>query len=95
MKSEEINGNIFYNGDCVTGAREHIPDNSVDLIITDPPYGINGDQLHQHYNRDEEFVVEGYVEVPASEYGEFSLNWVKGAYPHPSRVPKEKPSTSG
>jgi site-specific DNA-methyltransferase (adenine-specific) len=79
MKSEEINGNIFYNGDCVTGAREHIPDNSVDLIITDPPYGINGDQLHQHYNRDEEFVVEGYVEVPASEYGEFSLNWVKEA----------------
>ena len=77
MKSEEINGNIFYNGDCVTGAREHIPDNSVDLIITDPPYGINGDQLHQHYNRDEEFVVEGYIEVPASEYGEFSLNWVK------------------
>ena len=48
MKSEEINGNIFYNSDCVNRAREHIPDNSVDLIITDPPYGINGDQLHQH-----------------------------------------------
>jgi site-specific DNA-methyltransferase (adenine-specific) len=51
MRFEEVNGNIFYNGDCIRGAREHIPDGSVDLIVTDPPYGINGDRLHQHYNR--------------------------------------------
>ncbi|WP_292520938.1 site-specific DNA-methyltransferase [Methanoculleus sp.] len=79
MRFEEVNGNIFYNGDCIMGAQEHIPDNSVDLIITDPPYGINGDRLHQHYNRDETFVVGGYVEVPAAGYGEFSLNWIREA----------------
>lgn len=79
MRYEEVNGNTYFNGDCITGAKERIPDNSVDLIITDPPYGINGDQLHKHYNRNEEFVVEGYVEVPASEYGEFSLNWIREA----------------
>lgn len=79
MRCEEIGGNIYFNGDCIAGAREYVPSNSVDLIITDPPYGINGDQLHKHYNRNEEFVVEGYVEVPASEYGEFSLNWIKEA----------------
>ncbi|MFY9508297.1 MAG: site-specific DNA-methyltransferase, partial [Candidatus Methanoculleus thermohydrogenotrophicum] len=50
----------FYNEDCVAGAKKHLAADSVDLIITDPPYGINGDELHQHYNRDEEFVVEGY-----------------------------------
>lgn len=79
MRYEEVGGNIYVNGDCITGAREHIPDDSVDLIVTDPPYGINGDRLHTHYNRNEEFVVEGYVEVPASEYGEFSLNWIAEA----------------
>ncbi len=79
MRCEEIGGNIYVNGDCITGAGEYIPDGSVDLIVTDPPYGINGDRLHNHYNRDEDFVVEGYVEVPASEYGEFSRNWVMEA----------------
>lgn len=79
MRSVTINGNTFYNGDCVPGAEEHIPENSVDLIITDPPYGINGDRLHRHYNRDEGFVVEGYVEVPVDEYGEFSRAWIRQA----------------
>lgn len=69
----------FYNCDCITGAREHLPDNSVDLIITDPPYGINGDQLHKHYNRNEEFVIGGYVEIPQQEYAEFSRLWIKEA----------------
>ncbi len=79
MRSEEINGNVFYNGDCIAGARAYIPDDSVDLIVTDPPYGIDGDRLHRHYNRDERFVVEGYVEVPAADYGEFSGRWVREA----------------
>ena len=79
MRYDEVNGNTFYNGDCITGARAHIPDDSVDLIVTDPPYGINGDRLHQHYNRDEAFVVDGYIEVPASDYGEFSNNWIREA----------------
>ncbi|MGI5937820.1 site-specific DNA-methyltransferase [Methanoculleus sp. DTU007] len=79
MRYEEVNGNIFYNGDCIAGAKEHIPDDAIDLIITDPPYGINGDRLHQHYNRDERFVLDGYIEVPAHRYGEFSLAWIREA----------------
>lgn len=79
MKSIEIGDNIFYNGDCITGAAQYLESNSIDLIITDPPYGINGDQLHQHYNRKEEFVVEGYVEIPKDEYADFSLKWIKQA----------------
>ena len=79
MKSLITSTGKFYNEDCISGAKKHIKSNSVDLIITDPPYGINGDKLHQHYNRNEAFVVEGYVEVPSAEYGEFSLNWIKEA----------------
>lgn len=66
----------LYNEDCVEGARRHIADGTVDLILTDPPYGIGGDKLDKHYNRDESFVVGGYVEVPEGEYGEFSREWI-------------------
>jgi len=69
----------FYNEDCVEGARKHLADGSVDLIITDPPYGIEGDQLHRHYHRDESFVIDGYVEIPVEQYGEFSLRWIREA----------------
>ena len=69
----------FYNGDCISGAARYIPDCSVDLIITDPPYGICGDTLHKHYNRNEKFVVDGYVEIPEEEYGKFSQLWIREA----------------
>jgi site-specific DNA-methyltransferase (adenine-specific) len=69
----------FYNESCITGARKHLKDNSVDLIITDPPYGIRGDTLHKHYNRDERHVVEGYIEIPEEEYGSFSKEWISEA----------------
>ena len=32
--------NIIYNEDCIQGLKK-LPDKSVDLILTDPPYGIN------------------------------------------------------
>lgn len=79
MKPIIIRDNRFFNGDCIEGAAKNLPANSVDLIITDPPYGINGDKLHQHYNRNEDFVVDGYVEIPQKEYADFSLNWIKQA----------------
>jgi len=69
----------FYNEDCIEGCKKHVPDNSVDLIITDPPYGIAGDQLHKHYNRKEGFVLDGYIEVPAEEYADFSIAWIQQA----------------
>lgn len=69
----------FYNEDCISGAEIRIADKSVDLIITDPPYGIEGDKLHRHYNRNEKFVLDGYIEIPSDEYAEFSLRWIKQA----------------
>ena len=73
------NKNVFYSEDCIEGCKKYFEDDSVDLIVTDPPYGINGDQLHKHYNRKEDFVIDGYVEIPAEEYEEFSRKWIKEA----------------
>jgi site-specific DNA-methyltransferase (adenine-specific) len=35
--------------------------------------------LDKHYNRNEKFVSDGYIEVPKEDYYEFSLNWIKEA----------------
>jgi len=70
---------MFYNIDCIEGAKKYLKDNSVDLIITDPPYGIEGDKLHKHYNRDESNVIEGYVEIPKEKYPPFTQKWIKEA----------------
>jgi len=70
---------MFYNEDCIEGAKKHLADNSVDLIVCDPPYGIDGSKLDKHYNRNEDFVLDGYIDVPADEYERFSLDWIKQA----------------
>lgn len=38
-----IEKNIIYNSDCLVGMR-NIPDKSIDLILTDPPYGKKSDK---------------------------------------------------
>ncbi len=73
------NKSQLYQSDCITGARKFIADNSVDLIITDPPYGISGDKLHKHYHREESTVLHGYVEVDKHDYFRFSQKWIKEA----------------
>ena len=66
-----------YNQSCVEGMREHVADESVDLVFTDPPYGIDGDELDVHYHRDESKVVPGYIDVPLTQYAQFSLDWIR------------------
>ncbi len=79
MVATTIHGCNFYNMDCIEGVRSHFADESVDLIITDPPYGIEGDALHRHYNRNELHVVDGYVEIPLADYPSFSRKWIREA----------------
>ncbi len=71
------NANYYqcFNQDVLSGIK-NLDDNSVDLIITDPPYGIDGDKLHRHYNRKEDFVLDGYVEVPQEQYQDFTDSWI-------------------
>lgn len=66
-----------YNCDCISGMKKYVSDNSVDLIFTDPPYGIDGESLDKHYARDESVVVPGYIDVPLSEYANFSNEWIQ------------------
>jgi len=65
-----------FNQDCISGMQNHVESESVDLVFTDPPYGIKGDELDIHYHRDESNVVPGYVDVPLIKYEQFSREWI-------------------
>ena len=60
---------------------DNIP--AADLILTDPPYalGLGSDTEvgRRVYARDENLVVEGYVDIPAAHYSEFTDRWVAAA----------------
>ena len=58
---------------------------SVNLIITDPPYGINFTHDHKTYNRDPKNVLKGYQEIETSDYLDFTKKWITEA----NRVLKE------
>lgn len=56
-------------------------DGPVDAVITDPPWGLRWDDpaARHHYARNEENVVDGYVDVPADGYLTFSRRWIAAA----------------
>ncbi len=67
---------LLYPTDCISGSAKYIANESVDLVITDPPYAIAADQLHRHYHRDEQFVIDGYAEIRPEMYRLFSELWI-------------------
>jgi len=66
MKLEDIVGTII-NGDCIKVMAE-MPEKSVDLIVTSPPYGVGIE--YDTFKDDMEF----------DQYKVFSNNWLREAY---------------
>ena len=60
--------------DCIKGM-EQIPENFIDLIIADPPFGIKFNGKGSQYNRDSDLVIDGYNEI-AENYDTFTLEWI-------------------
>lgn len=76
----------IWNEDCIKGAEQHLADESIDLLICDPPFGIGETKFDgKQYNRKSEFVNSGYVEAPA-DYQQFTTDWMAQA----RRVLKKK-----
>ena len=66
----------IYNQCCIEGMKQHVKNESIDLVFTDPPYGIKGDVIDVVYHRDESKVVPGYIEIPLENYEKFSNDWI-------------------
>ncbi|CUT02433.1 DNA-methyltransferase [Candidatus Chrysopegis kryptomonas] len=79
MKLGKFEIDNIYCGDSLILMKD-IPSDSIDLIITDPPFAIDFKAKRNNYNRDSERVLEGYNEIPKEKYYEFSLAWISQAY---------------
>jgi site-specific DNA-methyltransferase (adenine-specific) len=67
--------NKIYNMDCIEGMKI-IPSKTVDLVITDPPFGIDFKSKRENYNRKSSRVLDGYNEVLGKEYFKFTYDWL-------------------
>ena len=65
-------------GNCVELMAE-LPDQCVDLIITDPPFAIDFKAKRANYNRTDERVLEGYNEIHKTNYLNFTIAWLTQA----------------
>lgn len=63
--------------DCIEGMKQIAPE-SVDLVITDPPFAIDFKALRFNYNRKQNRVMEGYREIGIDDYYRFTLDWMSG-----------------
>nr|MDO8119351.1 site-specific DNA-methyltransferase [Candidatus Sigynarchaeota archaeon] len=61
-------------GDCIKGMQD-LPCESVDLVIADPPFGIEFNGKGSQYNRENRLVVDGYKEAQGN-YDAFTRQWV-------------------
>ncbi|MHA2226318.1 MAG: DNA-methyltransferase [Candidatus Hodarchaeales archaeon] len=70
--------NEIYNIDCLEGLLQVEP-NSVDLLLTDPPFGINFHRVGTQYNRKQKELGKIYQEISEEKYFDFTLRWLKAA----------------
>ncbi len=72
--SDKAELNQVYFEDCIQGMTR-LPDGSINLVVADPPFGIDFNGMSSVYNRNERLVVQGYEEISES-YEEFTLKWI-------------------
>ncbi len=68
----------LYEGDALA-LMEQLPEKTIDLIVTDPPFAINFKAQRLNYNRTSSNVIGGYREVPPEEYRDFTQQWIAEA----------------
>ena len=79
MNLGKIEFNKIYNINCIDGM-EQIPENKIDLIVTDPPFAIDFKASKENYNRTASRVIEGYNEIRPEDYYDFTLSWMNKAF---------------
>ena len=57
-----------------------LPAGCIDLLVTDPPFAIDFRARKLNYNRTGSNVLEGYREIPAGDYADFTLRWMEEAF---------------
>jgi len=76
---EKLEFNKIYNMDCIEGMK-YLPNNTIDLVITDPPFAIDFKAKRNNYHRNASRVIDGYNEIPKKEYYDFTIRWMREVY---------------
>lgn len=71
---------MIYNMDCIVGAKQYIPDSSVDLIVTDPPYNLGFGGTTQTRTHKPRFSVIANDQLSQRDYQRFTFQWLHQAY---------------
>jgi len=79
MKIGSFEIDNIYCGDALKLMKE-IPERSIDLIVTDPPFAIDFKALRNNYHRIQSRVLKGYNEIPKEKYYDFTASWIKEAH---------------
>jgi site-specific DNA-methyltransferase (adenine-specific) len=80
LNEQKYSENKIYCEDSLSALKQ-IGSNTIDHIFTDPPFAINhGKKQVANYNRDSNYVIEGYKEINVDTYSEFSRKWIKESY---------------
>ena len=66
----------IYNSNCIT--ENTIEDNSIDLLICDPPFGIGEKDFEKHYKRSKKTLTDNYQEAP-DNYEIWTYEWLSVA----------------
>jgi len=67
---------VILSEDCRTGLKK-MKKESVNLVVTDPPFAIDFQKVGSQYNRKSENVLRGYNEIKQEEYFDFTVEWLK------------------
>lgn len=71
---------MIYNMDCIEGAKQYILDESVDLIVTDPPYNLGFGGTTQTKTKKPRFNIIANDKLTQKEYQRFTFQWLRQAY---------------
>jgi len=71
---------MIYNMDCIEGAKQHIENETVDLIVTDPPYNLGFGGTTQTKTKKPRFDIIANDKLSHRNYQRFTFQWLYQAY---------------
>ncbi|QOS97534.1 site-specific DNA-methyltransferase [Brevibacterium sp. JNUCC-42] len=71
---------MIYNMDCISGAKQHLLDDSIDLLIADPPYNLRYRGTYQTKTKKPRFNIIANDQLTPRDYQRFTFQWLREAY---------------
>lgn|GEM_PF-3119884 len=71
---------MIFNMDCISGAKQHLQDDSIDLLIADPPYNLGFGGTNMTKNKKPRFSIIANDRLHPRDYQRFTFQWLREAY---------------